>query len=222
MGELATQIGTTVTSVLALVLSLLNLYLHRRDRRPHLRIRARYEYRIEASGEEPDTDPPPPRIHDDSQEGLYLLLGDFLREYGLNYPQGSPLVRFAISNEGERAIYLESVKLVLRPNLSFFGDRLVLDPVEDKLIPYELAQGTTADIIGQHEGEKLPVELVPGDGVGYKFELTRLGNILRKEGYTGNVRLMLEVTDRLDKVYVYPFSVNTDLWAYPKDTDRAH
>ncbi len=114
------------------------------------------------------------------------------------------------------------MKLVLRPNLSFFGDRLVLDPVEDKVIPYELARGTTADIIGQHEGEKLPVELVPGDGVGYKFELTRLGNILRKEGYTGNVRLMLEVTDRLDKVYVYPFSVNTDLWAYPKDTDRAH
>ena len=222
MGELATQIGTTATSVLALVLSLLNLYLHRRDRRPRLRIRARYEYRIEASGEEPDTDPPPPRIHDDSQEGLYLLLGDFLREYGLNYPQGSPLVRFAISNEGERAIYLESVKLVLRPNLSFFGDRLVLDPVEDKVIPYELAQGTTADIIAQHGGDKLPVELVPGDGVGYKFELTRLGNILRKEGYTGNVRLMLEVTDRLDKVYVYPFSVNTDLWAYPKDTDRAH
>jgi hypothetical protein len=222
VGELATQIGTTATSVLALVLSLLNLYLHRRDRRPRLRIRARYEYRIEASGEAPDTDLPPPRIHDDSQEGLYLLLGDFLREYGLNYPQGSPLVRFAISNEGERAIYLESVKLVLRPNPSFFGDRLVLDPVEDKLIPYELAQGTTADIIGQHGGDKLPVELVPGDGVGYKFELTRLGNILRKEGYTGNVRLMLEVTDRLDKVYVYPFSVNTDLWAYPKDTDRAH
>ncbi len=132
MGELATQIGTTATSVLALVLSLLNLYLHRRDRRPRLRIRARYEYRIEASGEEPDTDPPPPRIHDDSQEGLYLLLGDFLREYGLNYPQGSPLVRFAISNEGERAIYLESVKLVLRPNLSFFGDRLCWTPSRTK------------------------------------------------------------------------------------------
>src|SRR5919205_1930828 len=98
MGELLTQAGTTATSVLALVLSLLNLYLHRRDRRPRLRIRVRYEYRIDAPGEEPDKDPPPPRIHDDSQEGLYLRLGDFLREYGLNYPQGSAVVRFAVSN----------------------------------------------------------------------------------------------------------------------------
>jgi hypothetical protein len=220
MGELLTQAGTTTTSVLALVLSLLNLYLHRRDRRPRLRIRVRYEYRIDASGEEPDKELPPPRIHDDSQEGLYLRLGDFLREYGLNYPQGSAVVRFAVSNEGERAIYVESVKLVvLRPKFPFFGDRLVLDPVEDKVVPYELARGTTADIIGQHVGEKVAAELVPGDGVGYKFELTRLGNILRKEGYTRNVRLMLEVTDRVGNVYVYPFSVNTDLWAYPKDAN---
>jgi hypothetical protein len=219
MGELLTQAGTTTTSVLALVLSLLNLYLHRRDRRPRLRIRVRYEYRIDASGEEPDKELPPPRIHDDSQEGLYLRLGDFLREYGLNYPQGSAVVRFAVSNEGERAIYVESVKLVLRPKFPFFGDRLVLDPVEDKVVPYELARGTTADIIGQHVGEKVAAELVPGDGVGYKFELTRLGNILRKEGYTRNVRLMLEVTDRVGNVYAYPFSVNTDLWAYPKDAD---
>jgi hypothetical protein len=217
VGELLTQVGTTATSVLALVLSLLNLYLHRRDRRPRLRIRVRYEYRTDASGEAPDKDSPPPRIHDDSQEGLYLRLGDFLREYGLNYPQGSPVVRFTISNEGERAIYLESLKLVLQLNPPFFGDRLVLDPVEDKVIPYELARGTTADIIGQHGGEKVAVELVPGDGAGYKFELTRLGNILRKEGYTGNVRLMLEVTDRVGNVYVHPFSVNTDLWAYPED-----
>ena len=148
MGELATQIGTTATSVLALVLSLLNLYLHRRDRRPRLRLRARYEYRVDASDEDPSRDPSPPRIHDDSQEGLYLRLGDFLREYGLNYPQGSPVVRFAVSNEGERTIYLESLKLVLRPNLPFFGDRLVLDPVEDRVIPYELARETTADILG--------------------------------------------------------------------------
>ena len=221
MGELLTQVGTTAASVLALVLSFLNLYLHRRDRRPRLTIRARYEYRVDAPAEEPNKVPSAPRIYDDSQEGLYLRLGDFLREYGLAYPQGSPVVRFAVSNEGERAIYLESVKLVLRPNPPFFGDRLVLDPVEDKVVPYELAQGTTADIIGQHEGEKLPVELVPGDGVGYKFELTSLGNILRKEGYTGNVRFMLEVADRPGNVYVYPFSVNTDLWAYPKDADEA-
>jgi hypothetical protein len=129
VGELATQVGTTATSVLALLLSLLNLYLHRRDRRPRLRIRARYEYRIEASGEEPDKDSPPPRILDDSQEGLYLLLGDFLREYALDYPQGSPLVRFAVSNEGERAIYLESVKLILRTNPPLFGDRPVSSPL---------------------------------------------------------------------------------------------
>jgi hypothetical protein len=208
VGELLTQVGTTATSVLALVLSFLNLYLHRRDRRPRLTIRARYEYRVDAPAEEPNKDPSPPRIHDDSQEGLYLRLGDFLREYGLAYPQGSPVVRFAVSNEGERAIYLESVKLVLRPNPPFFGDRLVLVPVADK-------------VIGQHEGEKPPVELVPGDGVGYKFELTSLGNILRKEEYTGNVRFILEVADRPGNVYVCPFSVNTDLWAYPKDADEA-
>jgi hypothetical protein len=216
VGELLTQVGTIAASVLALILSLLNLYLHRKDRRPRLKIRVRYEYRIDASGEDPNKDSPPPRIHDDSQEGLYLRLGDFLREYGLKYPQGSPVVHFAISNEGERAIYLESVKLVLRPNAPFFGDRLVLDPVEDKVIPYELARGATADVLAQHGDEKLAVELVPGDGVGYRFELVRLANVLRSDGYTGSVRLTLEVTDRLGNVYLRPFSVNTDLWAYPK------
>ena len=57
----------------------------------------------------------------------------------------------------------------------------------------------------------------PGDGVGYPFELVRLANVLRREGHTGNVRLMLEATDRLGNAYRRPFSVNTDLWAYPKD-----
>jgi hypothetical protein len=52
--------------------------------------------------------------------------------------------------------------------------------------------------------------------VGYKFELTRLANTLRKEGHTGNVRLTLETTDRLENVHRRPFSVNTDLWAYPE------
>jgi hypothetical protein len=217
VGELLTQVGTTTTSVLAFVLSLLNLYLHRKDRRPRLRIRVRYEYRIDASGEDPDKDPPPPRIHDDSQEGLYLRLGDFLRAYGLKYPQGSPVVRCAISNEGERVIYLESVKLVLRPNPPFFGDRLVLDPVEDKVIPYELARGTTTDVLAPRGDDELPVELVPGDGVGYRFELVRLANVLRRHGYTGAVRLTLEVTDRLGNVYLRPFSVSTDLWAYPRE-----
>jgi hypothetical protein len=157
-----------------------------------------------------------PRIHDDSQEGLYLRLGDFLREYSLRYPQGSPLVRFAVSNEGERVLYLESVRLVLRPKPRLSGDRLVLDPAEEKVIPYELARGN-ANVLGQHGNEGLPVELVPGDGVGYRFELVRLANVLRREGHTGNVRLMLEATDRLGNAYRRPFSVNTDLWAYPKD-----
>jgi hypothetical protein len=213
VGELLTQVGTAATSVLALVFSLLNLFLHRKDRRPRLRIRVRYEYRIDSSGEDPAKDPSSPRIHDDSQEGLYLRLGDFLRAYGLTYPQGSPVVRFAISNEGEKAIYLESVKVVLRPNQPFSGDRLVLDPVEDRVIPYELARGTTADVLAQHGGEGLPVELVPGDGVGYRFELVRLANVLKRDGHTGAVRLTLEVTDRLGNVYLRPFSVNTDLWA---------
>jgi hypothetical protein len=60
------------------------------------------------------------------------------------------------------------------------------------------------------------VELVPGDSVGYKFELTRLANTLRKEGHTGNVRLTLEATDRLGNAYRHSFSVDTNLWAYPE------
>ncbi len=218
MGDSMAQVGTTAASVLALALSLLNLYLQRRDRRPRLRIRVRYEYRAGSPDEDSDKDPAAaPRIHDDSQEGLYLRLGDFLREYGLGYPQGSAVVRFAASNEGERTLYLESVRLVLRPKPPLFsGERLVLDPVEERVIPYELAR-ETANVLGQHGNEGLPVELVPGDGVGYRFELVRLANVLRREGHTGNVRLMLEVTDRLGNAYRRPFSVNTDLWAYPKD-----
>jgi hypothetical protein len=57
----------------------------------------------------------------------------------------------------------------------------------------------------------------PGDGVGYKFELVRLANTLKAEGHAGNVRLALEVTDRLGQVHRRPFDVNTDLWAYPED-----
>src|SRR5918998_6022329 len=123
-----TQIGTAAASMLALVLSLVNLYLQRRDRRPRLRIRVRYEYRADALGGDSDHGTEPPRIHDDSQEGLYLRLGDFLREHGLDYPQSTPLVRFAISNQGERVVYLDSVRLVLHPRSLLFRDRLVLDP----------------------------------------------------------------------------------------------
>jgi hypothetical protein len=204
------DVGTTAASMLALALSLVNLYLQRQDRRPRLAIRVRYEYR--ASGET-DT---APRIHDDSQEGLFLRLGDFLRAYGLRYPQGTPVVRFALSNEGERTVYLESIKLVIRPKtLAFPGKRLVLDPVENRVVPYELARVTTADVLGQHGEEGLPTELVPGDGVGYKFELVRLANALEAEGYSGNVRLALEVIDRLGNVHRRTFEINTDLWAYP-------
>ncbi len=95
-GELLVHLGPAATSVLALVLSLIGLYLQRRDRSPRLKIRVRYEYR---PGTRDEANDGTPRIYDDSQEGLYLLLGDFLREYGLKYPQGSPVVRFAISNE---------------------------------------------------------------------------------------------------------------------------
>ena len=210
------QVGPWAASVLALVLSLAGLYLQRRDRRPRLKIRVRYEYRSGTRDEAPG-EAGTPRIHDDSQEGLYLLLGDFLREYGLEYPQGSPVVRFAISNEGERVIYLDSLRLVFRPaGGRRFGDRLVLDPVGESVIPYDLARGTV-NVLDHGADRQGPVELVPGDGVGYKFELTRLANILKKEGHTGNTRLTLETTDRLGNAYRRSFSVNTDLWAYPED-----
>jgi hypothetical protein len=211
-GELLVQVGPAATSVLALVLSLISLYLQRRDRSPRLKIRVRYEYR---SGTRDETNDGTPRIYDDSQEGLYLLLGDFLREYGLEYPKGSPVVRFAISNEGERDVYLESLRLVFRASDRRFGDRLVLDPVEERVIPYDLARGTI-NVLDHGAAQQGPVELVPGDGVGYKFELTRLANTLRKEGHTGNVRLALEATDRLGNAYRRSFSVDTNLWAYPQ------
>src|ERR671917_1560072 len=138
--ENLTQVGPAAVSVLALLLSLFNLYLQRRDRRPRLEIRARYEYRVDTPDEASDADALP-QIHDDSQEGLYLLLGDFLREHGLGYPQGTPLVRFALSNKGDKVVYLNGIRLVFRNDGSLFGDRLVLDPVEDRVLPLELAEG---------------------------------------------------------------------------------
>jgi hypothetical protein len=155
-----------------------------------------------------------PQIHDDSQEGLYLLLGDFLREHGLGYPQGTPLVRFALSNKGDKVVYLDHIRLVFRTGGRLSGNRLVLDPVEDRVLPLELAEGV-ANVLGQ--GGRLPVELAPGDGVGYRFELIRLANTLRKEGHAGNVRVNLEATDRLGNVYRRHFGVDTDLWAYPRE-----
>ncbi len=219
MGDALAQVGTAAASVLALVLSLANLYLQRRDRSPRLRIRVRYEYRAgtsEGSSRDiPGGGRPPPRIHDGSQEGLYLLLGDFSREYGLAYPEGSPVVRFSLSNEGQREIFLDAIRLVFRPG-GRFGEKLVLDPAADRVLPLDLAEGV-ANVLGREGGGALPVRLAPGDGVGYKFELVRLANTLKAEGHAGNVRLALEATDRLGHVHRRPFDVNTDLWAYPED-----
>ncbi len=211
--ESLAQVGPVAVSLLALALSLVNLYLQRQDRRPRLEIRARYEYRTGLPNAPSSEDGPPPLIHDDSQEGLYLLLGNFLREHGLEYPQGTPVVRFALSNTGDKIVYLDKVQLVFRPGHRFLIERLVLDPVEDRVLPLELAEGV-GNVLAQ--GRRLPVELVPGESVGYRFELIRLSNVLVKEGHTGNIRLALEATDRLGNVYRRRFGVNTDLWAYPK------
>jgi hypothetical protein len=207
--ELA-RVGPVAVSVLALVLSLLNIYLQRKDRSPRLGVRARYEYRAGPSG----GGSPALRVHDGSQEGLYMRLGDFLREHGLDYPQGSPVVRFTVSNEGEKVAYLDAVRLVLRGG-GPFGRLMVLDPVEGRVVMRDLARDV-ANVAGSG-AEDLPVEIVPGNSVGYKFSLTSLANTLEKEGITGNVRLALEVTDRLGNTYRRPFRVNTDLWAYPED-----
>ena len=145
-----------------------------------------------------------------------MRLGDFLREHGLDYPQGSPVVRFTVSNEGEKVAYLDAVRLVLRRGGGPFGRRMVLDPVESRVVAWDLARDV-ANVAGSGVTEDAPVEIVPGNGVGYKFSLTSLANTLEKEGITGNVRLALEVTDRLGNAYRRPFRVNTDLWAYPED-----
>lgn len=218
MGEDLAGMGPTMVSVLALVLSLLNLYLQRRDRRPRLKIRARYEYRVGMPEVRSPGDAPAPQVHDESQEGLYLRLGDFLREHGVGYPRGSPVVRFAISNGGERAAYLGAVRLVFRDG-GRLGRRMVLDPVQKRVLPIDLAKDA-ANVAGSGAAEGLPVELVPGNSVGYRFSLTRLANTLEKEGCAGNVRLSLEATDRLGNAYRRPFHVNTDLWAYDEDPDR--
>ncbi len=225
-GELLAQAGPAAVSVLALLLSLASLYLQRKDRRPRLGIRVRYEYRAASSEGASGEGPSLPGMHDGSQEGLYLLLGDFLREHGLRYPRGTPVVRFALSNEGERQIFLDAVRLVVRPGgeAQRFGARLggrasggwpVLDPTEGRVLPAGLA-GRTANVLTAGGEDANPVELAPGDGVGYRFGLIRLADILKGEGYTGNVNLALEVTDRLGNVYNRPFEVNTDLWAHPE------
>jgi hypothetical protein len=219
VGDTLAQLWTTAASVLALLLSLANLYLQRRDQGTRLAIRVRYEYRAGTpEGTLEDQGHPPLRVHDDSQEGLYLLLGDFLREHGLAYPQGSPVVRFSLSNEGQREIFLDAIRLVFRRKgrWPFSGETLVLDPAGDRVLPLDLAEGV-ANVLVREGSEGLPVRLPPGDGVGYKFELVRLANTLSREGYSGNIRLALEVADRLGNVHRRPFHVNTDLWAYPEE-----
>jgi hypothetical protein len=215
-GDLA-EVGPVVVSVLAFVLSLLNLYLQRRDRRPRLRVRVRYEYRVGGSGGSISGESPAPQMHDESQEGLYMRLGDFLREHGVEYPRGSAVVRFAITNEGERVAWISAVRLVFRDG-GLLGRRMVLDPVQKRTLPQNLTRDA-ANVAGS-DAEGLPLEIVPGDGVGYRFSLTRLANTLEKEGHTGNVRLTLEATDRLGNAYRRSFKVNTDLWAYHEEPDQ--
>lgn len=208
--QIVAQTGPAVVSMLALVLSLANLYLQMRDRRPRLEIRVRYEYRAVGpfSG-----GAGPPQLHEENQERLSVLLGDFLREHGLEYPQGMPVVRFALSNRGERVIYLENLRLLVRgaPG-GHRREHRVLDPTANRVLGPELSEGS-ANVLASGGGRR-PVELVPGDGVGYRFELIRLANTLSEAGYTGNVQLLLEATDRLGKSHRLPFEVNVSLWAY--------
>ena len=256
-GETLARILPAAASSVALILSLAGLYLQRRDRRPRLKVRARYEYRANrpagspgnfqegpsrnpsgnSSGEALGPASEPPRIHDDSQEGLYLRLGDFLREHGTRYPEGHSVVRFSLSNEGEKVVYLGGVRLLLladtrfgirlgtRLGARYLGERLVLDPVRKRVLSAELA-GPTADILGSTGGGtgrspgrssgRSPVEIVPGDAVGYRFGLTALANTLAEEGYEGDRRLFLEATDRVGNVYRCSFGVDTGLWALPE------
>lgn len=120
MSESLLRAAPYLASALAVVLSILNLYFHRRDRTPRLRIRIRYEYRAEPASDY--------AFHAHSQQRLYMRLGEFLRANELSYLQaaktGIPLVRFAVSNPTTRTITLTSVRLVLRT--SPFGRMLVL------------------------------------------------------------------------------------------------
>ena len=250
-GETLARVLPAAASSVALVLSLAGLYLQRRDRRPRLKVRVRYEYRLGPAGRPPGRSPghspgeasdagnARPRIHDDSQKGLYKRLGDFLVEHGLQRePEGHSVVRFSLSNEGEKVVYLGSVRLYLllagtspdarlaeRFGGRFFGNRLIVDPVRERVLSAELA-GPTANILGTAGGEagrapgraphRAPVEIVPGDAVGYRFGLDHLADTLVEEGYKGDRRLILEATDRVGNVYQCAFGVDTDLWAPPE------
>ena len=123
------------------------------------------------------------------------------------------MVRFVISNEGQRTIYLEGVHLVLRSGWVRAGGRRGLNLPEGGIVDRELA-GEAANVLFSGGEDKLPVEIVPGDGVGYRFGLIRLAEMLKREGYEGNVRLTFEATDRLGNSYRLPFEVDTAMWAH--------
>ncbi len=205
----------------------------------------RYEYRVGKPREaSPGTGDKRPRIHDSSQKSLYFRLGDFLaerpRESGVRYPEGHPVIRFSLSNEGEKTVYLSSVRLYLLTGgrlgvhvggrssakcsgtehsgarrlgeKHFWGERLMVDLLRERVLPGELAT-STANILGPVEAVREPVEIIPGDAVGYRFSLVRLADTIKNEGYEGNLRLVLEATDRVGTVYRRTFRVDTYLWA---------
>ena len=94
------------------------------------------------------------------------MLGDFLREYDLEYPQGTPLVRFTLANKGVQPVYLDSIRLIVVRPRGLRSRRLVLDPTEDRVVPLELGAGESANVLGSAARCGGAVELVPADSVG--------------------------------------------------------
>ncbi len=91
-------------------------------------------------------------------------------------------------------------------------------PEAHQLIPADLAKDQTNIVLsGKRTRLRRPLELVPGDAVGYSFELVRLANTLKAEGHLGNVRMRLEVSDRLGRIHRCQFGVDTDFWAYSEE-----
>lgn len=233
----AADIARTLIAALALLLSVLSLHFQRTDHRTRLQIRARYEYRWEKDATGADSYP---RIHETSQKALYVLLGRFLKEHGLTYPRGELLVRFSVRNRGEKSIHLSSVRITLRPGVAhtlrrisrrrapILSERFVLDPIHDRLLPEKLSGDAAGSVLKtsragegcsetSEEVERAALysslELPPSESLGYRFGLTILANTLRREGFRGNVSLVLEVRDRLGNVWRHPFHVDTDLWS---------
>jgi hypothetical protein len=64
-------------------------------------------------------------------------------------------VRFALSNTGDKIVYLDKVQLIFGPGNRFLTEQLVLDPTEDRVLHLELAEGV-ANVLAQ--GGRLPVE----------------------------------------------------------------